>query len=127
MNRCDRDDDDNAMFAVGIEDQLYWFSAHEIELVPPEPPAPDARREQVGGDHYTRLEIQPWDVIEATAPPEGVYWYFVGNAIKYLMRAQSKGGLQDLHKARHYLDRLIALVEQGKAACGKVVQPEGEQ
>jgi len=95
-----------------------------LELLPA---APDPRREQVGGDHYTRLEIQPWDVIEATFGPEGIYAYFAGNVVKYLMRAHSKGGLEDLRKARHYLGRLEALVEQGKAACGKVTQPEDEQ
>ena len=87
------------------------------------PPAPDARDSQVGGDHYTRLAIQPWDVIEATATPEGVYWFFTGNALKYLMRADRKGGLQDLRKARHYLDRLVSLVEQGKATFGAVRAP----
>ena len=32
-----------------------------------------------------------------------------GNAIKYLARCDDKGGVEDLKKARHYLDRLIEL------------------
>jgi hypothetical protein len=34
-----------------------------------------------------------------------------GNAIKYLARCDDKGGLMDLKKARHYLDKLIELQE----------------
>jgi len=90
-------------------------------------PAPDPRREQVGGDHYTRLAVQPWDVIIANGTPETIYGFFDGNVEKYRMRAPRKGGLEDLKKCRDYLDRLISLVEQGKAACGKVTQPEGDR
>lgn len=32
-----------------------------------------------------------------------------GNAIKYLARYKDKGGVEDLRKARHYLDKLIEL------------------
>jgi hypothetical protein len=31
-----------------------------------------------------------------------------GNVCKYVTRYQQKGGLEDLHKAREYLDRLIS-------------------
>lgn len=42
-----------------------------------------------------------------------------GNAMKYLWRADHKGGLEDLRKARWYLDREIARVEaeQARAAA----------
>jgi hypothetical protein len=33
-------------------------------------------------------------------------------AVKYLSRWRKKGGMQDLHKARHYIDKLIELEEQ---------------
>jgi hypothetical protein len=32
----------------------------------------------------------------------------VGNAIKYLWRADLKGGVEDLQKARWYIDRELA-------------------
>jgi hypothetical protein len=32
-----------------------------------------------------------------------------GNAIKYLVRYKDKGGVEDLRKARHYLDKLIEM------------------
>lgn len=65
---------------------------------------------QVGGDHYTKLAIQPWEVIERNG-----MGFFDGNAVKYLMRFRDKGGVQDLEKARHYLDKLIEL-ENGRNA-----------
>ena len=59
--------------------------------------------------HYTHSEFETWDVIEA--------WklnYNIGCALKYLSRADYKGKrLEDLRKARAYLDREISLTEAG--------------
>ena len=68
---------------------------------------------QVGGDHYTRLAVQPWDAMRAWLSPEAYGGFLRGNAIKYLARYDHKGGVEDLEKARHYLDALIAH-EQGR-------------
>lgn len=62
----------------------------------------NARDAQVGGDHYKKREIQPWDVIDAYG-----MGFYQGNALKYLLRYKDKGGVEDLKKARHYLDKLI--------------------
>ena len=35
--------------------------------------------------------------------------YFEGNVIKYVSRWRDKDGVDDLRKARHYLDKLIEL------------------
>ena len=58
--------------------------------------------EQVGGDHYKDLPIQPFEFIERNN-----LGYGVGNVIKYLCRYKTKGGAEDLKKARHYIDLLI--------------------
>lgn len=63
--------------------------------------------EQVAGDHYKGLAIQPVEYIHAN----GV-GYFEGNVIKYVTRWKAKGGVADLRKARHYLDLLIELETQ---------------
>lgn len=63
---------------------------------------PDAT--QVGGDHYVTKAIQPWDYIAANS-----LGYFEGNVVKYVTRWRDKGGIDDLLKARHYLDKLIVL------------------
>lgn len=59
---------------------------------------------QCGGDHYKNKPVQPWDFISANN-----IGYLEGCAIKYLARWKDKGGVQDLLKARHYLDKLIEL------------------
>lgn len=73
----------------------------------------DPRTRQEGGDHYLNLGIQPWDAMRAWLSPEQFVGYLLGNCIKYLARfnakATGKGGLPDLLKARHYLEKLIEL------------------
>ena len=68
-------------------------------------PIPDAV--QVGGDHYKDNTIQVWDAIH-----DWGLGYFSGNVIKYVARHQKKNGVEDLKKARHYLDKLIAMSEK---------------
>lgn len=57
---------------------------------------------QVGGDHYSRLRIQPLEY--ALENDLGVCEHAV---IKYVSRWNFKGGVEDLRKARHYLDIMI--------------------
>jgi hypothetical protein len=64
---------------------------------------------QVGGDHYKKLDIQPWDAMQAWMSREAFAGFMQGNAIKYLARWRDKGGIDDLRKARHYLDKLIEI------------------
>ena len=59
---------------------------------------------QHGGSHYRERSIQPWDYIAANE-----IGFFEGNAIKYLTRWRDKGGVEDLRKARHYIDKLIEI------------------
>lgn len=68
-----------------------------------------ARREtalevQVGGAHYKDMPIQPVEFIHRNG-----IGFCEGCAIKYLARWRSKGGLQDLQKARHFIDLLIEM------------------
>ena len=57
---------------------------------------------QIGGNHYKDMVIQPLEFIMGNNLP-----YCESNIIKYICRYKSKNGLQDLLKARHYLDILI--------------------
>jgi len=63
---------------------------------------------QVGGDHYKLKTIQPWDFIAANN-----LGFFEGNIVKYVTRWRDKAGVDDLRKAKHYLEKLIEL-EIGK-------------
>ena len=67
-----------------------------------------ALKEQVGGDHYSKLAIQPVEYINANK-----LTYLQGNVIKYVTRYKDKNGVEDLQKARHYIEMLIEL-EEGK-------------
>lgn len=77
-------------------------------------------------DHYTWLgqslaelglsdaaNVESWDVLDAAFPSDPLLW----NCGKYLLRQGRKGGegkrLEDLRKARQYLDRQIARLSRG--------------
>lgn len=62
---------------------------------------------QEGGHHYKDLVIQPVEFIHANQIP-----YMEGNIIKYVTRWRNKNGINDLRKARHYIDLLIELEEK---------------
>lgn len=70
-----------------------------------------ARLTQVGGQHYAAKAIQPWDAMECWMTSEQFEGYLRGCAIKYIARYPEKGGVLDLKKARHYLDKLIECME----------------
>jgi Protein of unknwon function (DUF3310) len=76
--------------------------------LPEKAPQKGANSKQVSGSHYSDKEIQPWDYIHANN-----LCYFTGNCVKYVSRWRDKGGIDDLKKAIHYLEKLIEL-EQGK-------------
>lgn len=71
-------------------------------------PVQSANDRQVGGAHYDK-PIQHWDYVVA----QGL-GYFEGQITKYVSRWRSKNGLEDLKKARHFLDKLIEEVEAGR-------------
>lgn len=68
---------------------------------------------QIGGTHYASKQIQPWAAMEAWMTPEAFKGFLRGNAIKYLARCDDKGGVEDLRKARHYIDKLIEIETKG--------------
>lgn len=57
---------------------------------------------QIGGTHYKKQGIQPIEYIL-----QNKLGFCEGNIIKYVTRYKQKNGLQDLEKAKHYLEFLI--------------------
>lgn len=57
--------------------------------------------------HYTQGSMETIEAIEGLNLN-----YHQGNIIKYVSRYNMKGGIQDLQKARWYLDRLILIEER---------------
>lgn len=66
-----------------------------------------ARDKQIGGTHYQDKAVQPWDAMACWMTPEQFKGFLRGNIIKYVARCDDKGGVEDLRKARHYLEKLI--------------------
>lgn len=66
--------------------------------------------------HYARFAIEPLDFIKANN-----FNFLVGNVIKYVCRYDMKNGLEDLRKAREYLDHIIAGEEK------RLVRDAGEK
>lgn len=56
----------------------------------------------MGGDHYKKQKIQPIDFVMANQ-----LGFCEGNVVKYITRWRDKGGVDDLRKAKHYIDFLI--------------------
>lgn len=63
-----------------------------------------ATAEQVGGDHYKEMAIQPVEFIHRNG-----LGFIEGCVVKYVSRWRKKNGIEDLRKARHFLDLLIEM------------------
>ena len=63
--------------------------------------------------HYLKGDMECIDVIKAiTSDLSGTDAYYVGNIIKYVWRYNHKNGIEDLRKAKHYLEWLIKSLEE---------------
>jgi hypothetical protein len=67
---------------------------------------PDSSSDPVNPSHYKQGGIECIEAMKV-ALGGGFLGYLRGNAIKYLWRYDKKNGVEDLKKARWYLDRLI--------------------
>ncbi len=64
--------------------------------------------------HYTQGGIECIDALKAaTVSKTGIEAVCTANAIKYLWRYEEKNGVEDVKKARWYIDRLIKELENG--------------
>jgi len=66
-----------------------------------------ASKTQIGGNHYSNMAIQPAEFIHKNGLS-----FIQGNIIKYVCRYKSKGGIEDLNKAKHYIDLLIEFEDE---------------
>ena len=57
---------------------------------------------QIGADHYKGVPIEHWDFVKMHSIP-----YMEAQIIKYVMRHHAKNGVEDLLKAKHFLDKLL--------------------
>lgn len=57
--------------------------------------------------HYTFGEIEVINYIRDKLSPAGFTDYCIGNVLKYVSRWRHKGGIEDLNKAKVYLEWAI--------------------
>ncbi len=72
---------------------------HELPM-----PEPTALTTQIGGDHYKSLAIQPAEYCQRNQ-----LRHLESSVVKYVTRHRNKGGEQDIRKAIHCLELLLAL------------------
>ena len=103
---------------ISTED-CYWFLVNEGLISKPEQPEINfvkaERNDAVEPtnnavqhpSHYTQGGIECIEAIKASMTADGFCDYCKGNIIKYIWRWRDKGGVEDLKKARVYLDWMI--------------------
>lgn len=105
------DKDYSRWYGDPVEQQKFAeeLGAENARLLKPRVKA--ANSTQVGGDHYKKMDVQPWDVIDY-GPKQQAIGYYRYNALKYVMRAGEKGEFkEDIAKAHHYLQKLLEILE----------------
>jgi len=73
---------------------------------------------QVGGNHYSKLEIQPMEYSMFNNLNPAVH-----TIIKYVTRYKDKGGVEDLKKALHTLEFLIEFEDAKEESVGSTTVP----
>ena len=66
-------------------------------------------KKQIGGNHYLKYKIQPVEFII-----KNNIGFVEGNILKYILRFKEKGGVNDLLKAKHYIELLIEHTKSSK-------------
>ena len=62
--------------------------------------------------HYNNGSVECIDALASALSKEQMIGFCIGNAIKYLWRHQHKGKIEDLKKARFYIDWVINKSEE---------------
>lgn len=104
-NITDYEDNSFAVEIVGYDGKYYSLSEKYIEeVIVQEEPSSSVNHP----NHYNQGGMEVWDVIKAfTSNLSGAEAFYAGNVIKYVLRWDKKNGVEDLEKAKVYIDKLI--------------------
>lgn len=91
---------------AGIKDVRFYDNRSPKEV----PYVPDPVNQP---EHYRVGEMEAIDYIYQQLGAEGIKTYLEGNILKYMHRWRFKNGVEDLRKAKWYLDKLIFEEVQG--------------
>lgn len=97
-------------YNVWIKETFTYINAEEITLANPPTKTGDNVHQP---NHYTQGGIETFDILKAKLTPAGYEGYLAGNILKYMTRYEHKNGLEDLQKAKVYLDKLIDVKQGG--------------
>lgn len=67
--------------------------------------------DSINPNHYVFGGIETIEYLKAKLTPEEYRGFLKGNVLKYVSREAEKNGLEDLKKAKWYLDKLIEVIE----------------
>lgn len=70
-----------------------------------------SENDSINPNHYVFGGIETIEYLDAKMTPEEYRGFLKGNVLKYVSRESEKNGLEDLKKAKWYLDKLIEVVE----------------
>lgn len=66
-----------------------------------------SEKDSINPSHYVFGGIETIEYLKAKLTPEEYRGFLKGNVLKYVSREAEKNGLEDLKKAKWYLDKLI--------------------
>lgn len=104
---------DEILDRVGSDLECYW--RHELA-----DPGAIGNRGKPGAEkvnnpsHYNENGLETIDAIKGTMSREAFHGFCTGNILKYVARFKFKNGIEDLKKARWYLDKMIEDEERGE-------------
>lgn len=81
-----------------------------------------ANDKQIGGSHYKTNGLEHWDMV--------VHFkldYFQGQITKYVMRWRDKGGISDLEKAQHFLEKYMEVAKKEQDAMDQTIAEAKEE
>jgi hypothetical protein len=103
-----------------VDKPLTYKRLKPLGAYPTESDAEEPKKDDVyHPPHYARWKMEPIEFIAINDLP-----WWLANVIKYTMRFDAKDGLQDLRKARSYLDMKIREVEGVQRFWDKPVTEE---
>lgn len=98
---------------ISVSYSYVWKLKKEMAHIQPEEAETETANDiQMGGDHYKRLGVEPWDVFD-TWPIEQRIGAYRANCTKYVMRLDAKDTpLLNAQKLAHYAQKLVEVLEE---------------
>lgn len=94
--------------SINCRDPDESYRMMDIQFIRNDEKTPDPSNNVNHPSHYNQGGMEVWDVIKAfTSDLNGTEAFYAGNVIKYVLRWNHKNGIEDLEKAKVYIDKLI--------------------